>query len=269
MNDKINFAPHDWDGTKPSNQRKTVLEDASQAAEIIEETNDDLLGFLDDNSIASEARMVLPSAIDELIERAEKSASGDIEPDESLIAESEMDSESFSDIEEIEQAAYARGFMDGEQKQKDAQAEGLRNAELRVIGIIDEIQEKKINLSAELESAILSFLRSVAHSIFDDLIEESSYKLIENKAVAFIQEHALQDYRVTLEVSGVDYEMLSAMDDSPLNKFGVEVKESGFLKAGKAVVTAEPKGGSSTASLKGELDVKNLVDESIEGLRSE
>lgn len=269
MNDTINFAPHDWDGTTPSSSQKTVSEDTAQVADINKEITKDPLAFLDERSAINEAQVVLPSAIDELIERAEKSASGDIEPDESLIAESEMDSESFSNIEEIEQAAYARGLMDGEQKQKDAQAEGFKNAELRVIGIVDEIQEKKINLSTELESAILSFLRSVAHSIFDDLIEESSYKLIESKAIAFIQEHALQDYRVTLEVSDIDYEMLKAMDACLLSKSGIEVKESGFLKAGKATITAEPRGGSSSASLKGELDVKNLVDESIEGLRGE
>ena len=265
MKSDITFSPHNWEGTR---QPKDSFDPVQEVTQTVEKKELDSIEFqpeMDDSlDSGAEGSLAAPD-FEDLFQRAEASASNDFEPDESLINESAQDSDSLShdEIGEGEDAAYARGFIDGEEKQLQSQLEALKNAEKKVIDIKKEIENQKIELSRDMEKTIFSFVQSIAHHVFDDLISENASKLIIKKAKEFIHEHALYDFSLTLELSSEDHRLFMELDGDDILG-DVQIVANRLLKSGRAILIASPKNGL-VGELRAQMDVHEIVDSSLKG----
>ncbi len=258
MDKNITFSPHVWGSDKQRPDASEYTEVFAQAVENKEENVEHSIGVLDEILDDGDSSGAETLDIDDLFERAEASASEIIEPDETLINESQEDSESLSS-DDGDAAAFARGVMAGEEKQKAEQDEDLANAEIRIKEILTVVEEQKIKLTRDMDRAIFSFLESTAHIIFDDLISDNASKLIVKKAKQFIEEHSLYDFKLTLELSESDFKLWKELGEVDGD---LVVVANSLLKDGKASLTASPKDGANGA-LRAEMDVKDLVNATI------
>ncbi len=235
------FVPHNWEDKNPddshTNQQDTTKEDT-----IGIPTNEDF-------------------DFDELLEKVETSASDNTLNTASLISENDESGEGLNEEEEIKAAAYAEGVIEGRNAEKMEQREELNRASLRINELALVIEKKGIELTTDLESAILNFIRKTTHDIFDDAISENAASLIEKKATEFIKSNELFDFEVYVEVSEHDATLINALGTCPFT-----CTPNPSLSVGQAKLLAKPKQGEIVGDLQAEFDVRDIIDQKVSGI---
>lgn len=232
------FQPHSW------NEKEGDLPTLNQA--------------LNDQPSFENTELESTFDFDELLEKVETSASDNTLSTELLITENNDSGEGLSEEDEIKAAAYAQGVIDGREQEKNAQNEDLISASLRINQLAELVEKKDIELTSELEFAVLNFIKNTAHTIFDDLITAEAARLIEKKTRDFIKDNDLLDFTTVVQVSEHDLELISKLDSS-----SVTFCPNKNLSSGQATLLAKPKTSAQGGSLNAELDVRDMLDEQL------
>ena len=158
---------------------------------------------------------------------------------------------------ESEEAAYTQGYMDGVSKQRDDTEKELLKASSTVKDIKNLILDAKVELDAEIDAALKSFLTQAAKSVLGDIIDDNTASIINQKLAEFISENGFVDYKISLTLSKSDYTVFKNMEN-----IDVSFSESNTLGKGQARLVASGKNGIFHA----EFDAHNAIQKQLDDL---